>query len=747
LTVAPGIDPKGPATLIPERTRIIPGRQLPGTPFKIIRLVGEGGMGSVYEAEHVDIGRHVALKVLHPEQCQNPAAVRMFRDEARAATRIGSKYIVEVLDFDELTDGRVMIVMELLDATTLEDALQQAPIDASRMFGILRQAAKGIGSAHAAGIVHRDIKPENIMLCNRDGRSDFVKIVDFGISTIREEFVSDGHVVGTPEYVSPEQAAGTDLDGRSDMYSLACTAYRAFAGRPPFQGQTLFDLLTQHLTVKPKPLSAWRKQHGCPPQLEAVLIRALSKQPEDRYENMADFEAALCEAQIAAKVTTAWDDLELPDVELSRRERLLKNMPGRLVPPMPRRTRYVLGGTLAAVLSASAAAFVVSRPEPPPAPVEVDQTVQRIVNAARAAGAKAYYVYPPVDDADHRTAYQRVLELEALEGDQAEAAQQQAATLRAEFAAALQRVGDWLYEQSGGKSFAVDYYVQALMFDPESSRRDRVYVTAGELAEFRRKASEGGFTREELEAAQPLAEMQAAMDPPAVDASEAEAEPTKAEKSETEKNRAYRRLLRRKSKLLTAEKAEIDQALVEAGGTVDMLADADDSDAGPRTGVRNPDTVADEVAAQLAAAAETNERAESRSKQPTDASTSTPRRADPAKVKELLKQASAAHRSGNRREAARLYRQVVDLDQSNDEALIALSDISFDAGNYRTAIRFGERAVRIAPRNGSYRVKLGDAYYKRVMLTEARAEYQRALEFSHPDAARKLAKVEAKLAQ
>src|SRR5690606_14389636 len=129
---------------MPERIRIAPGRELPGTRYRIVSLVGEGAMGSVYEAEHIDIGRHVALKILHPEHCGNPRVVEMFRDEARAARRIGSSHIVEVFDFDELSDGRVLFAMELLEAMTLTDAMQDGPIEAGRMIGILRQACKAI---------------------------------------------------------------------------------------------------------------------------------------------------------------------------------------------------------------------------------------------------------------------------------------------------------------------------------------------------------------------------------------------------------------------------------------------------------------------------------------------------------------------------------------------------------------------------------------------------------------------------
>ena len=219
-----------------KQIRLLPGRRVPGTRYRLIRWLGEGGMGVVYEAEHEDIERRVALKILRLEATEDPQLAAQFRDEARAASRIGAPNIVEIFDFGELPDGRLFICMELLDGKDLVPATETDARPPAEVIAIFRQLCKALGAAHKAGIVHRDIKPENIILVRKGGRDGVVKVVDFGISAVLGQ-ERRNKIAGTPHYMAPEQIRGHAFDGRLDQYAAGCVAYErpAFAGRPqPF---------------------------------------------------------------------------------------------------------------------------------------------------------------------------------------------------------------------------------------------------------------------------------------------------------------------------------------------------------------------------------------------------------------------------------------------------------------------------------------------------------------------------------
>ncbi|MCY1012769.1 serine/threonine-protein kinase [Nannocystis pusilla] len=244
-----------------KQVRLLPGRRVPGTRYRLIRWLGEGGMGVVYEAEHEDIERRVALKILRPEASEDPQQAAHFRDEARAASRIGSPNIVEIFDFGELPDGRLMFAMELLNGHGLDSELDKCPMDQARMIGILRQVCKGLAAAHEVGIIHRDVKPDNIILVTHNGKADWVKVVDFGIATVHAE--TDAGAAGTPHYMAPEQVLGQSFDGRLDMYSFGCTAYELLVGKPPFVAPTIEEILENQLTQNPTPPSGCARPARC----------------------------------------------------------------------------------------------------------------------------------------------------------------------------------------------------------------------------------------------------------------------------------------------------------------------------------------------------------------------------------------------------------------------------------------------------------------------------------------------------
>ena len=314
-------------------------------------------MGVVYEAEHVQLGRRVAVKVLSRGLVDDPTAIEMFRREARTTSRLGNPHIVDVNDLTVLPDGRLMFAMELLHGPTLLEEIERGEVELPRVFAILRQLCKGLAAAHGAGVVHRDIKPENIVLVERaDARADAVKILDFGIAVI-EGANPARRLAGTPAYLAPELIAGGDGDHRVDMYSVGCVAFELLTGKPPFAAGNHLSVLRSHVQTQPTLPENGRR---VPKALEQVVLRCLAKDPADRFVDMDDLEAALCEAQVAAHVVTEWGDLPLPSgIEPQRRRWLEGRMPGR------RRALRWRGAAIAtvAVAGAALAALAVQPPD------------------------------------------------------------------------------------------------------------------------------------------------------------------------------------------------------------------------------------------------------------------------------------------------------------------------------------------------------------------------------------------------
>ncbi len=267
--------------------------------YRVIRRIGEGGMGIVYEVEHIVIEKRLALKVLRDDYSKRPDVVARFRQEAKSASRIGSEHIVDISDFGETPSGASYFVMELLDGEDLSDTLaREGTLPLARTVDILCQCARSLASAHAKGIVHRDMKPENIFLIRRDDRPDFVKIVDFGIAKMSDletpgqpgrKLTKTGMIFGTPEYMSPEQAAGRSLDHRVDIYALGVIFFELLTGRVPFTGDTFMGILTQHMFEEPPRLSQANPSVKVPDSVEAFVQRALAKEPNDRFATCDEF--------------------------------------------------------------------------------------------------------------------------------------------------------------------------------------------------------------------------------------------------------------------------------------------------------------------------------------------------------------------------------------------------------------------------------------------------------------------------
>jgi len=272
--------------------------------YQIVRRIGEGGMGAVYEAKHTVIGKRVAVKVLLEKFLAKSDFVARLLQEARLASSIGHEHIVDVTDFGTTSDGRSFVVMEFLDGESLAElAMREAPLPIDRSVGIARQVASALGAAHAKGIFHRDVKPENIYLVKR-GDADFVKVVDFGISKAVKpggdeggegyRLTHTGLLLGTPLYMSPEQARGEeDLDHRVDIWALGVLLYECLTGEVPFRANNYLGIISQVLTHEPTPPSKLRPELGISGAVEAVVMRAMQKDRTRRYQTMAELESDL----------------------------------------------------------------------------------------------------------------------------------------------------------------------------------------------------------------------------------------------------------------------------------------------------------------------------------------------------------------------------------------------------------------------------------------------------------------------
>ena len=259
--------------------------------YRVIRLIGEGGMGQVYEAQHVNINKRFALKLLRPEIVSNPEAVARFRQEAWSASSIGHENIVEIDDFATLPTGAVYLAMEFLQGQSLADRLRDGPpLSTAETIDVFLQVARGLAAAHDKNIIHRDMKPENVFLAEKHGRR-VVKILDFGIAKVSgaegaSSLTRTGAIFGTPHYMSPEQAMGTPLDHRSDIYSVGVILYEVLAGRVPFEAESFMGILTKHITVQPAAPSEIASDREVPPELEALTLRAMQKEREQRFATM-----------------------------------------------------------------------------------------------------------------------------------------------------------------------------------------------------------------------------------------------------------------------------------------------------------------------------------------------------------------------------------------------------------------------------------------------------------------------------
>ncbi len=307
----------------PHRTEDLVGRTIFGE-YTVTKKLGEGGMGSVYLASQQAIDQEIAIKVLHGRSARNDELVKRFYREAKTITRLTHPNIIRVFIFGRTEDGLIYLAMEMIRGKSLREALlRSGRMSEMRAIKILKQSLSALAEAHDIGIVHRDLKPDNILLTTYRGEEDFVKVLDFGIAKIKEpegspeqKLTQAGVVYGTPEYLSPEQAQALDLDHRSDIYSLGCILFEMITGAVPYTAPTAVNILMMHV-YEPAP-SPRGKFAGISPEMEEIILKAMAKKPEDRYQSAMEFlDALVRREQALIRGGEKAEQIVMPGMELT----------------------------------------------------------------------------------------------------------------------------------------------------------------------------------------------------------------------------------------------------------------------------------------------------------------------------------------------------------------------------------------------------------------------------------------------
>lgn len=675
--------------------RLCSGLPVPSTRYCIIRWLGEGGMGQVFEAEHLDIQRRVALKVFRTNRGHNEAARRdSILSEARACAQVESRFVVRIYDFGLLPDDRPYFAMELLGQTSLRAALRDGPLPLERALPILRQLCKALVAIHGAGLVHRDIKPQNILLQEEEGRADTVRVVDFGIAATPG--ACEG-VVGTPTYMAPEQIRADLFDHRLDLYAFGVVAYELLTGVAPFVGskQRVFD---EHLEGEAESILIHRP--GLPAVLDELIQTCLAKCPEQRWVDAHALEAALCEVQIVAGVTTPWDDLGMPEIEPEARAALAERMPRPRSRSLRRRWLVGVASILGLALGITLGVTLGQERGPEPdAPAEAAASrVDELTESVRLAASRAQWVYPSAADPSAPTALHWILALESLEPPFDSEGHVRATELRSELADTLTRLGDKYWDLENGRSFALEFYGLALIFEPTHARASqRTALTSIELAGLRQRAARGEYTSAELRAAALIVAL-----------------------AETNDAALRERLADLDNDPELAMSLSTREAL--AGLVHELSADLPSDSHGAVKDAADTDTGDTEVGSdgsELEGAEE-------------------PKASDPAAARRRVLQAQAALTAGQVAKASRLFHEAVALDEHNAEALRGLAAIDFEDGRYRAALGFARAAARERPRDAELHMLVGDCNLKVLRYPAARRAYERAEALGHPRARERL---------
>ena len=327
--------------------RAPPGSDLVGSiladRYHVIRRIGEGGMGQVYLAEHVKMKRKSAVKVLHQGMVHDPDAISRFNREASNASQIQHPNVAAIYDFGETPEGLIYLAMEFVDGEPLTKIIERhGALTAARAADIGQQVASALEAAHDMGIIHRDLKPDNIMIARGRAGEDVAKVVDFGIAKAMEaddqKVTKTGLAIGTPEYMSPEQLGGDQLDSRTDIYSLGLVTFNMLTGQLPFPSVVSREALIMRLTEKPRTLAEIRNDVQWPAELQTVMDKALANHPADRYQHVSQFgrELVTAVATMPESAFTSTGTLELspfPPPRKPKRVHLAAAPPGVAIAP------------------------------------------------------------------------------------------------------------------------------------------------------------------------------------------------------------------------------------------------------------------------------------------------------------------------------------------------------------------------------------------------------------------------------
>src|SRR5579864_4009237 len=344
------------------------GRSLDGK-YRLDKRLSSGGMGTVYKATHLMLGKALAVKLIKADLPASPDVVRRFQREAKAASNLNHPNIVPAYDLGQTQDGTLYIAMEYIDGPSLKDVIQAGPIDPARTIYLLKQVASALSLAHKHDIIHRDLKPQNIMLTKDGDGHDVAKLLDFGIAKTLDDsatqLTATGFSLGTPQYMSPEQAYGRPVDGRSDLYSLGIILYEMLVGEVPFNDPSTPAVLVKQMTEAPIPPALKRPDRQISPELAAIALRCLDKDPAKRYQSADEFSAALDTAAAA---------LGAPVLPL----------PGQIATPTA-----ALGTAATVVIGKPTYAQTTQLPTPAPVPTPGSQATTIAGVATPAAGAAA----------------------------------------------------------------------------------------------------------------------------------------------------------------------------------------------------------------------------------------------------------------------------------------------------------------------------------------------------------------------
>ena len=285
--------------LAPQKDELI--GQILNERYKVVEEVGRGGMSAVYKGVHELMDRTVAIKVLLPQLVSDQISIKRFQQEAQAASHLQHPNVITVYDYGFVANGQPYLVMDFLEGESLSDIIKRdKQVNVKRMIPIFMQACEALEHAHQKGVIHRDLKSSNIMLIDFEGKKDFVKVVDFGIAKLMpssgkqsQNLTQTGEVFGSPIYMSPEQCMAQSLDARSDIYSMGAMMYEGLTGQPPLMGNSIIDTMQMHMSTPPKPFKEMRPDLSIPDSLERVVLKALAKKPEHRFQSMQELRDAL----------------------------------------------------------------------------------------------------------------------------------------------------------------------------------------------------------------------------------------------------------------------------------------------------------------------------------------------------------------------------------------------------------------------------------------------------------------------